>query len=87
MSQDYRWEREAHTENKALIAAFNRGREDYINGKSKDANPYPDVRTSRGGVTYARAFRNHWERGWTFEFDKKAHARTVTSVEQMRAGK
>jgi ribosome modulation factor len=50
--------------NKALETAFQRGYEDGFKGKSKSSNPYPDIRTEGGQVTFSRAFRNAWQEGW-----------------------
>jgi len=52
------------TTNKALLGAYRKGREAYAKGASRDQNPYPDVRTSRGHNTFSRAFIRFWYEGW-----------------------
>jgi len=52
------------TNNKAFRAAYEKGigaaREDV----PREDNPYLDWRTDRGSVTFSRAFRRYWFRGW-----------------------
>ena len=47
-----------------LFTAQQAGCKAWDAGKTLDDCPYSDKRTSRGGVTYARAYRNAWVRGW-----------------------
>jgi hypothetical protein len=48
------------------LNAFKRGWQDAANGNcSPDDNPYPDLRTDNGSVTFSRAYRRAWLRGYT----------------------
>ena len=44
------------------LNAFKRGFMDGANGRM--TNPYPDVKTWDGKVTYSRAYRRKWESGY-----------------------
>lgn len=48
----------------ALYAAERKGREAALTGVRRRDNPYPDHRTDRGSVTFARGFRRAWFKGW-----------------------
>lgn len=50
--------------NRAFESARNKGRQAFLAGQGLDANPYGDDRTTRGGVTFARAFWRTWREGW-----------------------
>lgn len=50
--------------NKAFLSAYNKGVNARNYGLLETANPYPDKRTSRGRVTFSRAFRKYWLQGW-----------------------
>ena len=50
--------------NKALVIAYQKGWRASAEGKPKTSNPYPDLKTRQGRVTFSRAFRNYWERGY-----------------------
>ena len=50
--------------NRAFLSAYNKGRMSARWGLSKSSNPYPDKRNRKGGVTFSRAFRRFWERGY-----------------------
>lgn len=52
------------TKNRAFLAAWDKGFAAAQAGQSRRANPYPDHTTSRGSVTFSRAFRRYWRRGW-----------------------
>ena len=54
-------------ENKALATAKRKGEQARRDGKAETENPYPDTRTWRGHVTFARAFRRAWAEGWREE--------------------
>lgn len=49
---------------KPTDAAYRIGREAFLNGKDRLSNPYTDKRTVAGYVTYSRAFRRAWWKGW-----------------------
>ncbi len=34
------------------------------NGKPRSANPYHDVRNTKGHPTFSRGYRNTWDLGW-----------------------
>lgn len=54
------------TRNRAFQSAFRRGIRDRLAGRSRYANPYPDLRTHyHEGNTFSRAFRRYWQEGWT----------------------
>ncbi len=55
------------TANKALLAAMEKGRQARRSGLSEYSNPYPDLRTERGSITFSRAFRRFWVEGWREE--------------------
>ncbi len=58
-------EREAlTTRNAAFVSAFEKGANARLAGKPASTNPYPDYRTDRGSVTFARAYWRHWKHGW-----------------------
>lgn len=48
----------------ALAGAERRGAEARAAGAARSANPYPDWRTNTGRLTFSRAFRRAWFRGW-----------------------
>jgi hypothetical protein len=50
--------------NRAFLAAYRKGHAARMAGEPFSANPYPDGRNDRGGVTFSRAFGRYWERGW-----------------------
>lgn len=50
--------------NHGLAAAYRRGRRDRYRGLVEQMNPYPDNRTTRGQVTWSRAYRKEWSDGW-----------------------
>jgi len=52
------------TRNKAFIHAYKRGLLARRCGLSETNNPYPDKKNWRGRVTFSRAFRRFWERGY-----------------------
>ena len=57
---------------RAFLSAFNKGRAARREGKSRDRNAYPDLRTSyHSGSTFSRAFRNYWWEGWDYEAGKR----------------
>ena len=49
---------------KQVDAAKQKGREAARAGKREWDCPYPDYRTDRGGVTFSRAFRRAWLKGF-----------------------
>ena len=51
----------------AFDGATEKGRLARREGKPRSACPYPDWRTARGSVTFARAFRRAWMYGWEQE--------------------
>jgi len=52
------------TVNRALIGACRKGYEAAERHVSKADIPYPDYRAPCGGVTFSRAFRRAWWRGY-----------------------
>lgn len=50
-------------DNPPLAAAYRKGWEAGRQGAAAAANPYADLRTGRGCVTFSRAFRRRWEDG------------------------
>lgn len=60
---------------RALDGAERKGAEARRAGRPRRANPYPDLRTNKGAITWSRAFRTAWDSGWT-----KAD-RTLTALE------
>ena len=52
------------TRNRAFRAAYERGRQAGNAGMPAEANPYPDHRADSGCITWSRAFRKYWRRGW-----------------------
>lgn len=50
--------------NDAFRHAFWLGYQAAAKGADKSDCPYRDLRTRRGNVTYARAFRRAWHEGW-----------------------
>lgn len=46
------------------IAAFRKGWMAAMSGIKREANPYPDYRTGGGQVTFSRAYRRHWFKGY-----------------------
>lgn len=50
--------------NRAFDGAERKGRTARDEGKPITANPYPDWRTHRGSVTFARGFWRAWRKGW-----------------------
>lgn len=69
----------AHFQNKSLDTAELKG------ARARHANlpttrcPYPDHRTSGGQVTWSRAFRRAWLRGWRIEDGYLSDVPTPTS--------
>lgn len=62
-----------------------RGRADRLAGVAEEACPYRDLRTSRGAVTFSRAYRRAWLRGWR-EGDKIAAVIGHHPVKHPQAG-
>lgn len=54
----------------ALRAAFKKGHDAAVAGMSRDACPYKDHRTTRGAVTFSRAYRKAWLKGFA-EYNEK----------------
>lgn len=48
-----------------------RGRRAFLDGEARKDNPYPDKRKDDGRITFSRAYRNAWDRGW---MDEKGRA-------------
>ena len=38
----------------------------YQDARPRSANPYSDVRSTRGHVTFSRAYMMAWDMGWTW---------------------
>lgn len=47
-----------------LNSAYRRGVAAFAAGLALASNPYPDLRTAAGKVTFSRAYRNAWQGGW-----------------------
>jgi ribosome modulation factor len=55
------------TKNKALLAAYNRGKLAFYAGQSSHECPYknnPKGCKRRNGGTWGAVFRNYWRKGW-----------------------
>lgn len=50
--------------NVALAGAFIKGALAHFDGEPRSATPYGDDRTTRNGVTFARAFARAWGHGY-----------------------
>ena len=44
--------------------AWRKGWEARQEGLPRSRNPYLDLRTDRGSITFSRAWRNTWDDGW-----------------------
>lgn len=55
---------EPNTKNNGFRGAFWRGGDAFWRGEPIEACPYLDKWTSRGSVTFSRAFIRFWEDGW-----------------------
>ena len=56
--------------NRAMYAAFLKGRAARIVGEPSSACPYEDKRGPRNSVTFSAAFRRAWRDGYMFEADR-----------------
>jgi hypothetical protein len=63
--------------NKAIEGARTKGRLARRAGLPITKNPYLDVRTTRGAVTFSRAFLRAWNNGWKVEDTKGAGSATA----------
>lgn len=52
------------TKSRQLLATFHRGYAAGFAGEP-NLNPYDDAAGWNGHVTFARAYFNYWDRGWT----------------------
>lgn len=50
--------------NRAHQGAYNKGAQAAMDGKSIDSCPYNDVRNGMNRVTFSRAFRKEWLKGY-----------------------
>ena len=55
----------SYSKSNGFRGAFRRGYLARVDGEPSHRNPYDDLRTSRGGITYSRAFMRAWYDGWT----------------------
>jgi ribosome modulation factor len=63
----------------ALEGAYRKGLVAALEGASRDACPYRDVRKWDGRLTWSRAFRTAWFDGWAHATNNRADA-LVTSA-------
>jgi len=50
--------------NKSFQTAYKKGKIASAFGRPESSNPYPDKKNNKGGVTFSRAFRNYWLKGY-----------------------
>ena len=47
-----------------FATAYRNGAQAHRDGKRERTNPYWDLRTDRGSVTFSRAWQHAWRDGW-----------------------
>jgi len=72
--------------NRALDGAERKGREARDRGDPRHACPYNDYRKDCGRLTFSRAFRNAWLRGWEDRDRELALAPADADTGSPRAG-
>ena len=56
-----------------IHAAYVKGKLAAQNGESETDCPYPDYRQDSGKLTWSRAYRNAWARGYRDEIQRSPH--------------
>ena len=63
-ARSIREKRDTSGDTPAFLAAYRKGYQARLDGKSEKSCPYKDHRTWYGGITFSRAFIHRWEDGW-----------------------